>query len=148
MTNLEKKKVAALILVVCLSITLAYALLKQTTIISNVGVVKTFNVTIWQDVDRTIELTSIEWGMLWPGEEKTVEGYLWSDGNTNTILSMTTSNWNPNNASLYLVLTWDRENYILQPKTMCLTTLTLTVASVVVGVESFSFDILITATES
>jgi len=148
MANLEKKKAVALILIVCLGVTVAYALWQQVTIISNVGMVKTFNVTIWQDVDRTIELTSIDWGMVVLGESKTVEGYLWSDGNTNTILNMETSNWNPDNANLYLVLTWDRENYILQPKTMCLTTLTLTVASVVVGVESFSFDILITATES
>ena len=148
MTNLEKKKVAALILAVCLSMTVAYAFWQQSLIISNVGMVRPFNVTIWQDVNRTTALTSIEWGLLIPGEKKTVEAYLWSDGDTNTILSMATENWNPINANLYLSMTWDRENYTLQPKQVCLSSITLTVASVIVGVEGFSFDILITATES
>jgi len=148
MANLEKKKVVVLILVVCLGVTVAYAVWQQSLIISNVGRVKTFNVTAWQDMDCMIPLTSIDWSWLAPGQSKTFQFFLLSIGNTDTTLSMTTENWNLDNANLYLMLTWDRENYILQPKTVCLTTLTLTIDPAIVGIENFSFDILITATES
>ena len=147
MANLEKKKLAALVLVVCLGVTVAYAALQQSLTISNVGTVKTVNLTVWQDENRTIPLTSIDWGLLAPGQSKTVEAYLLSDGNTETILSIAIENWNPINASFYLAIMWDRENYTLQPKQVCLSSLTLTVDPDITGIENFSFGILLTATE-
>ena len=62
---------------------------------------------------------------------------------------MTTENWSSASASSYITLSWNlEEGYVLSHGQSVETVLTLLVSSSVSGVKSFTFDIIITGTES
>jgi len=51
-------------------------------------------------------------------------------------------------ASSYITLDWDRDDYVLSSGESVQAVLTLSVSSSITGITSFSFDIVITGTES
>lgn len=61
---------------------------------------------------------------------------------------MNTENWNPIEASNYIAISWDYTNQTIEPKQIIPVTFTLTVSETIQGIESFSFDIIITATST
>jgi hypothetical protein len=58
-------------------------------------------------------------------------------------ISLATENWNPPNASDHLALNWNYDGRQVDPLEAVPIKLTLTVSSSVHGIESFSFDIII-----
>ncbi|MBS7640082.1 hypothetical protein KEJ12_00310 [Candidatus Bathyarchaeota archaeon] len=78
-----------------------------------------------------------------------LEIFIKNTGNVPITLSLSTEGWDPSNAGSYITLTWD---YIsgtkVQPGSVLKVTLKLTVSSSVQGITSFSFNIVITGTES
>ena len=60
---------------------------------------------------------------------------------------MITENWIPTNANIYMNLTWDKENSILDPNQVTTATLTLTAAPETDSIIDFNFDITITGVE-
>lgn len=119
-----------------------------TRTISNTGNIKAIGVGVYWDSSCTNAVSSIDWGALEPGETKNYTIYVKNEGNVQVMLSMTTSNWNPASASSYITLSWNRENYVLSSGSVVSAVLTLSVSSSISGVTSFSFDIIITGTES
>jgi hypothetical protein len=94
-------------------------------------------------------LTSVNWGTLLPGGTAPQTVYIKNIGNINATLSLSESGWNPTNASSYLALSWNlTSNYKLQPGKVVHTVLTLAVSSSAAGNMSFSFNIVITGTQS
>jgi hypothetical protein len=69
--------------------------------------------------------------------------YVRNEGNVAASLSLATDNWNPSNASNYLALSWNYVGQPLSPQEVTSVTLILTVSPSVHGIESFSFDIII-----
>ncbi|MEM3480033.1 MAG: hypothetical protein QW702_00470 [Candidatus Bathyarchaeia archaeon] len=70
-------------------------------------------------------------------------------GNVPITLSLSTENWNPSNAGSYMTLTWDYTSETkIQSNSALKVTLTLTVSSSIQGITNFSFNIVITGTES
>ena len=111
--------------------------------VSNAGTVKAIGVGVYWDNECTNPLSSIYWGMLEPGSSKNVSCYIRNEGNSASTLSMYTSNWNPSNASEYMVLSWDYGGQAFNPGDVVQVTFTLSVSASIEGITSFSFDIII-----
>ena len=104
-------------------------------------------VSLYDDSDCTIPLLSIQWGTLNPGDSKNHTLYVYNNNTVSMRLNMSTSNWIPANASDYISLTWDREDYSLAAKSSIDATLTLSIAANVTGFVDFAFDITIRGTQ-
>jgi hypothetical protein len=107
--------------------------------------VKGIGVGIYWDSACTNRTSSINWGTLESGSNKTVTLYFRNEGNSAATLSRATQNWNPSTASNYMTLNWNYAGQTLSVNQVLQIRLTLTVSSTVSGITSFSFDIVITA---
>lgn len=122
------------------------SLLQTNRTILNAGSVKGVGVGIYWDSACTNRTSSINWGFLDPGSNKTVTIYIRNEGNTVTTLSKVAQNWNPSSASSYMTLNWNYAGQTLSVNQALQVRLTLVVSSTVSGITNFSFDIIITAT--
>jgi len=128
---------------------LVSGLLITSQTIPNMGNVKAIGVGVYSDSSCTEEVLFIEWGTLDPGETSDETVYIRNEGNVAVVLSITAENWSPASASNYMTLGWNlEEGYVLNHGESVETVLTLSVSLSISGVESFTFDIVITGTES
>jgi hypothetical protein len=128
---------------------LVSGLLIASQTIPNTGNVKAVGVGVYSDSACTQEVQLIQWGILDPGESSDKTVYIRNEGNVAVVLNMATENWDPALASTYITLGWNLEQgYVLSHGQSVETVLTLSVSSSISGVESFTFDIIITGTES
>jgi hypothetical protein len=114
--------------------------------VSNAGTVNTFGVGVYQDRECINASVFIDWGTLEPGSIKNVTCYVRNELSSVSTLSMSTSFWEPPNASDYLTLTWDYGGQAINPDDVIRVTFTLSVDASIVGITSFSFDITIVGT--
>lgn len=121
----------------------SYAVSNYLRIIASTGTVKAVNVGVYWNQNCTETVTSIDWGMLEPGESKNLTIYLKNEGNTPINLSLNTSNWNPAEAENYIGLSWTYSGENLQPNQALSATLMLKVAQNVTNITTFNFDIII-----
>jgi hypothetical protein len=105
--------------------------------------VSTINVGLYTDPAATNVCSNIEWGTISPGSNVTQTIYVKNTGNTPETLRLTTSGWNPSNATSTLTLTWDKQGSTLPAGSIVQATLTLTVASNTGTLSTFSFNIII-----
>lgn len=142
----------SIILVIATLVTvsaLVSGLLTASQTIQNTGNVKAVGVGVYSDSGCSQEVPLIQWGTLDPGETSDETVYIRNEGSVAVVLSGTTENWDPASASSYITLRWNLgEGYVLNPGQSVQTVLTLSVSSSISGVESFTFDIIITGTES
>ena len=124
----------------------ALSLLNNSRTVTNAGSVKGVGVGIYWDSACTNRTSSINWGLLDPGSNKTVTVYVRNEGNAAATLSKAAQNWNPSAASSYMSLNWNYAGQTLSVNQVLQVKLTLVVSSTVSGVTNFSFDIIITAT--
>jgi len=138
----------ALVLVIISASILGAALsaIQTNRTISNAGSIRGIGVSIYWDGACTNQTSSINWGAIDPGANKTIRVYVRNEGNAATTLSMAAQNWNPSTASSYLTLRWNYDGQTLSVNQVLQTRLTLTVSRTISGITSFSFDITITAT--
>ena len=113
-------------------------------VIANVATIKTVGVGVYKDVDFTVSVTQIDWGVLEPGATKNFTAYLRNESNVPIFLNMTSQNWNPPAAESFISVSWDQEGKRLEPDQVVSLTFTLSVSAEVSGVTSFSFEIVIT----
>jgi hypothetical protein len=148
---LQKIHISIILVVATLATvgTLVSGLLTASQTIPNTGNVKAVGVGVYSDSGCNQKVLSIQWGTLDPGETSHEPVYIRNEGNTAVVLTMTTENWSPASASSYITLSWNLEQgYVLDPAESVETVLTLSVSPSISGVESFTFDIIITGTES
>jgi len=124
----------------------ALSLLNSSKTVTNVGSVKGVGVGIYWDSACTNPTSSINWGLIEPGSNKTMTVYVRNEGNAVATLSKATQNWNPSTASSYMTLNWNYAGHTLNVNQVLQLKLTLVVSSTISGITSFSFDIIITAT--
>ena len=145
-----KAKHAALFVVVACLIGMAVgsavtsAFLSSQKSIPSTGKVLAVNVGVFSDAACTQNLTSIDWGNVYVGSSVSRIIYVKNTGTTPITLSMTTSAWNPSDANGQLTLSWDKEGTSLSPGESTAATLTLNVSPSVIGVSSFSVNVIIT----
>jgi hypothetical protein len=120
------------------------ALLPVSVQISNVAAIKTVGVAVYWDPAFTVRLTNISWGILEPGETKNVSCYIANKSNVPVILTLTTSNWAPTNASNFITLTWNYDGQPIPVGVATPITFSLHVDAATTGITAFSFDITIT----
>lgn len=127
---------------------LVSALLITNRTIPNSGSIKTIGIQAYWDSNFTNQTTSINWATLEPNSSKSYTIYIRNNGTAAVTLTMTTANWSSTAAQNYLTLSWNRQNYVLNQSAYVQATLTLTVSPVITGVTTFSFDIILTGTET
>lgn len=115
--------------------------------VQNTGIVTAVGVGVYSNSACTSKVSSIDWGSLTPSSTVSKTIYIRNEGNKRLSLSMTTGNWNPQSASNYITLTWNRGGTVLEVGQVVQATLTLSVSPSISGVTSFSFEITITGTE-
>jgi len=122
------------------------SLVQTSRTVSSAGSVKGIGVGIYWDYACTNRTSSINWGLLDPGSNKTATVYVRNEGNAVATLSKATQNWNPSTASSYMTLNWNYAGQTLGVSQVLQIKLALIVSSTISGITSFSFDITITAT--
>jgi len=120
-----------------------FAVMEWSQRVHNVAKVKVVGVGIYKDINFTVSVTEIDWGIIEPGESKNFSAYIVNESNVPLTLTMRTENWNPLNASSFMTLSWDYNGTQIDVGGSVPVTLTLQVAQTVSGIESFSFDIVI-----
>jgi hypothetical protein len=112
------------------------------------GDIKAVGLEVFSDPACTIPLVSVDWGLLSPGETKSVACYLKSTSNVNASLLLSLAGWDPAEAEEFITLVWDQEGAVITPDTVLPAEFTLHVDSAVHGISSFSFDVVISAVEA
>src|SRR4030066_365912 len=119
------------------------AVLNVQRAIPSSGLVVAVNVGVYSDAGCTQNLTSIDWGNVYPGGSVPRTIYVKNTGNVPMTLSMTATGWNPAGAAGHINVTWDKENAVLNSGQSSSATLTLSVSQSISGVTSFSMSIVI-----
>jgi hypothetical protein len=110
------------------------------------GTINTLNVGVFLDESCTQNCTSMSWGGVFAGDVETKKIYVKNTGNTDLELSMTVTDWEPDNADGPVSMTWNKENYVLNPNEVIEATLTLTISEDAVGISNFGYKMLIIGT--
>ena len=142
---LNKRLIAvetALVVISLLALTFA---MSNIVSLFNHGTIRTVGLEAYQDANCTVPLVEIQWGNVTPGQSYGFTGYLLNTGNANATLRMNVTNWNPANASDFMILTCDSENATLAVGTPRQATFYLQVSDQVSGVTDFSFLIFLIA---
>ena len=113
--------------------------------VSNTGSVSTIGVGVYWDQACTNPVSSIDWGVQDPGATVDRTVFIRNEGNMDSSISMTTSNWNPSNASDYITLSWDYGGQTLSVNQVVQVKFTLSVSNSISGITNFSVDITISA---
>lgn len=148
--ELHKRSIVAIAAVAITGLILTFVtsgLLSASQTVQYNGNISAVNVGIYTNSACTNNCTNINAGTISPGMTYTNAIYVKNTGNSPVKLSMTTSNWNPTAAEGPITLTWNRDNYSLDPGDSVSATLTLSVSSSISSsISSFSFKITITGT--
>jgi hypothetical protein len=131
----------ALVLMASVVVT-AQSLLQQQQTFRNYAKVKAVGVGVYW-LNGT-EVTEIDWGLLAPGENKSVVVQMINEGTVTIKLMMNTSNWDPPEAESYIDVSWEYYDTPLYPDDVFVTNMTLSVSPAIQGIKAFSFDITIT----
>ena len=112
------------------------------------GSISALNVAIYSDSSCSQKLMSIDWGTISPGKTVTVTFYIKNTGNTQVMLKMTKTNWNPPEANGPITLTWNREDTTLNVGQTVQAILTLYVSESISGIIDFSVDVVISGIDT
>lgn len=93
--------------------------------------------------DLAVDRISIDWGLLYVGDNTTEVVQITNTGNAPQTLGLTTRNWSSVEAQTFLTLTWNYSGIELQPSGMLSVALTLSVSPSIENVTDFAFDIVV-----
>ena len=99
---------------------------------------------VYNDNDCLETCSSIYWGTLEPASSAERIIYIVNEGSNETVLGLSTDNWNPEIAENYMTLSWNYDNRTLYPNDKAEIVLTLEISIEIQDITDFSFDILIT----
>jgi hypothetical protein len=125
----------------------AAALLYQARIPAS-GTMKAVGLEVYEDSACTVRLEHVDWGLLAPGESKSVTFYVKSGSNVDAELFLTSESWEPTAAANFITVTWDCEGEVFAAGAVAAAELTLHVDAAISGVDGFSGEIVITAVEA
>ncbi len=113
--------------------------LDETSVAESVGFGK--GIDVYWDAKCMNSVTSINWGMLSPGDTKSVMIYVRNEGESGTVLSLNVYSWYPIEASTFLKVEWNYTGAPVEPGQIVAVALVLTVGSKVSGITNFSVTI-------
>jgi len=103
---------------------------------------------VYKDKACTQKTTSISWGVLEPNQTKTVTVYVKNEGATPTYLYITTSSWNPTNATTILKFSWKSDTARIDASETTKVTLTLYLSPGKTKISNFSFNVVVESAQS
>ena len=121
-------------------------LLTTSKTLSSTGSVKAINVEVYWDDQCTLVVESIDWGTPELGDILSKMIYVKNTGNSQMILNMSCSGWDPVGVDSYLALSWNRDGAIIDVDEVVQAILTFSVSESISGVTDFSFNIIIEGT--
>jgi len=144
----EKKflvRVVALAVVVGLFVGAAvtYAVMQWTWKIPSIATLKLMGVGVYKDVNFTVPVSEIDWGILELGEQKNFSAYVKNESNVPITLTMHTEDWIPLNASSFISFSWDYNGSEILVDGYIPVTFVLNVDPATASIDSFSFTIVI-----
>ena len=119
------------------------AVMQWTQRIPSSATVKAVGVGIYKDINFTVSVTKIDWGIVEAGESKNFSAYIVNRSNVPITLSMTTENWTPANASNFITLTWNYNGTQVAVDGYVFVTFVLSVDPAISGIDAFSFTIVV-----
>jgi len=133
---------------VCLILTSVsvYGFPTAAAIVSNERGMAKGKIRLYWESEGVNEVSSIVWGAVRPGESHTVTIYVRNVGSEALTLELGEKRWKPRIAATYMLLRWDYTDEVIEPGTTQPVTLNLTVSEYAEGIDTFSFDILVTGT--
>ena len=140
------KAIFALVAVVALitsTSTYAFGFLTDVDTVNTSGVIADVTFGVYSDSACTNALTSVDWGVCYPGEGTSEILYVKNLGSVNVILSIQTANWSPSEASSFFTLSSNYSGEAIEQDGIVEVTLTFDVSPDIEGVETFNFDIMI-----
>ena len=138
-------RIVALAVVVCLFVgsAVTYAVIQWTWRISSRATLKLMGVGVYKDVNCTIPVLEIDWGIVEPDESKNFSAYIKNESNVPINLTMWTENWDPVNASSFITFSWDYSASEIHVDASIPAIFVLNVDPATVGIDTFSFIIVI-----
>jgi len=91
---------------------------------------------------------SLNWGLIKAGSNNTLTVYIKNEINSAASLLLGTSNWTPSTSLRYISLNWNYSGQVLRVDQAIPLELTLTVSPTINKITDFSFNTIITITES
>jgi len=110
------------------------------------------NISVYEDENCSTVKANIDWGIMYPGQNKSSTVYMRNEGTTAATPSLSTINWvleDENDTVLsqdcvqYFNLTWNYQRTPIEPNQVVETILYLYVSPLIENVTSFAFDIFI-----
>ena len=138
-------RIVALAVVVGLFVgsAVTYAVIQWTWRISSRATLKLMGVGVYKDIDCTIPVLEIDWGIVEPDESKNFSAYIKNESNVPINLTMWTENWNPANASSFITFSWDYSASEIHVDASIPAIFVLNVDPATGGIDTFSFTIVI-----
>ena len=139
-----KEALSLVLLFVTIQTMLANAAMIGYSMLGTSGVFVTVDLEVWGDPDKTILLTSINWGDVYPGEPVSKTVYVESISNVPGTLTIDTANYEPTEAGVYLHMTHNYDGSQIPAGGLKAVTFTLTAdIDTPETITSFSFDIIL-----
>jgi len=115
---------------------------------SNVSAIETVGTFgVYWNSNCTTKVTSMNWGNMTPGQEKTTIFYIRNEASSPMFLAGIDKNWNPPTAQSHIHFTFDSDNQKIQAGQTKKVTCTLTVSIEITNISNYSFDILLLGTD-
>lgn len=141
----EKMLVAALVITIIVA---AAVILSVIVRIRNVGRIKAVGVKFYWDEACMSEALEIDWGLCEPGATYAVTLYCKNIKNIPVTLNLTTNNWEPSNANLYIYGDWNyTPSTVIQPGEVIPLQFQLSIDPAISDIDQFSFDYVVGVTE-
>jgi hypothetical protein len=151
--NLDKKIVmfAILSIISVLAFSLVYPVISKKPnvtgkkVTSNGAINGRNDIEIYSDQKGTKRISSIVWGSLEPGINKSITVFVRNNMKNPITLAFYASNWRPSDITNYLNIKWDYNGQNIKFKEIIQIVFTLSVSKNVNTNETFSFDLTIIA---
>jgi hypothetical protein len=136
-----------IVILTIIGLTLGVSTMATITMYQNVSstgtITTTPNIGIFSDSACTTSLSSINWGSVAAGDSATRTVYIKNTGTGAMTLDLSTSSWNPAEASTYITISWNKGGTTLAAGQSTAATITLTTAANITGISTFSYLITI-----
>ena len=137
----------AILLVVLSSIVLSGSLLLLETGASSTSPVEGTSVGVYLDVSCATSVQQIDWGVVAPGSSETVVAFVRNEGVSSVRFVLNTTNWQPTGSSVKMSFGWNYSGRSVKPRVTVPIAFILSAGADAGGLTSFSFDIVVSASE-